>query len=184
MRFLVIIILTLFSQFAMAQKWPARSFQKTDSLETTMQNIMHSPLAVLVFISVDCPFDNYYLNRLEMFSVENPEVDLVLINSNSNEISDIETITSWIKENNLKFPMILDSDNTLANLLKIRKSSHCVLIKNKGTQFQVLYNGAFDNNPQIESQVSKYYLKDALIQAQEGKPIETPYVQPMGCMIR
>ena len=64
------------------------------------------------------------------------------------------------------------------------KTPQVFLLKNNGGNFSLVYSGAIDDNPQVQGDVHKSYLKDAIDIMLTNQKIETPEVRPVGCTIR
>ena len=59
-----------------------------------------------------------------------------------------------------------------------------VLLAPGKTGLEVVYKGAIDNNPQLESAVTEKYLEMALTQVVRGAIPAVPQVRAVGCNIR
>ena len=84
----------------------------------------------------------------------------------------------------LTMPYLADKDQTLMQSLKATKSSHCFLLKSTGGKFMVFYNGAFDDNAQVEADVRASYLRDAITAMLNNQSIAMTEVRPVGCNIK
>jgi hypothetical protein len=58
------------------------------------------------------------------------------------------------------------------------------LLKNEKGTFRVVYKGAIDDNPQVASDVSRKFLKDAIDNVLQNSAIGKIDIHPTGCVIR
>jgi hypothetical protein len=81
-------------------------------------------------------------------------------------------------------PYLADKDQTLMQSLKATKSSHAFLLKSSGGKFTIFYNGALDDNAQVEADVRANYLRDAIMAMLAGQAVSAAEVRPVGCNIK
>jgi len=118
---------------------------------------------LIIFTSNTCPYDEYYRDRITKISKEfGDRVPLLLVNSNVDPAESNEAMTKKGRQLGLTVPYLSDKDQTLMQSLKATKSSHCFLLKGTGGKFTVFYNGALDDNAQVEADVRANYLRDAI----------------------
>jgi len=84
----------------------------------------------------------------------------------------------------LSVPYLADKDQMLMQGLKATKSSHAFLLKSSGGKFAVFYNGAIDDNAQVEADVRANYLRDAITAMLNNQSVTTAEVRPVGCNIK
>ncbi len=138
---------------------------------------------VIIFTSADCPYDNYYLSRIQkLIETYQSRITILLINPNPDESMD--QMKKYIDQNKLTVPYLWDLEQKAMSALAARKSPECFLLQNTGGKFTVVYKGAIDDNAQTASDVNHYYLKDAIDKLLAKQKIETPDVRPVGCSIR
>lgn len=138
---------------------------------------------VIVFVSTTCPYDSYYYSRIAKFiSDQSGKVDVLLVNPNASESSD--AMKNKMQELGITSPYLVDKDQTLMQSLRATKTPEVFVLKNKGGQFSLFYKGAIDDNAQVESDVNKKYLNDAVNALLAGQNAEQTEVRPVGCNIR
>lgn len=138
---------------------------------------------VIIFTSTDCPYDSYYLGRIqELSEVYRSRITIILINPNPGESMD--QMKKYVEQNKLTVPYLWDLEQKAMSTLAARKSPECFLLQNISGKFSVVYKGAIDDNPQTASEVNHFYLKDAIDALLAKQKIETPEVRPVGCSIR
>lgn len=140
---------------------------------------------VIIFTSNVCPYAVYYEGRITQLinEFEGKGVQFVLINSHTEDKESSEQMTNKIKTWGLKTPYLADKNQVALKKLGARKSPEAFVLKPTSNGFEVFYNGAIDNNPQVASDVKSRYLKVNINNLLEGKPA-TAGGRPIGCMIR
>ena len=140
---------------------------------------------VIIFTSNACPYDEYYHGRINKLSRDyTDKVPVILVNSSSDPNESVESMTKKALQLGLTVPYLADKDQTLMQSLKASKSPHAFLLKNEGGKFSIVYNGALDDNAQVEADVRHAYLKDAIDIMLTNQAIQTAEVRPVGCTIR
>lgn len=140
---------------------------------------------VLIFTSNSCPYDEYYLKRIEKLSQSYQDrVPVLLINAHTEPDESAEKMAARGKTVNMSVPYLSDKDQTLMTALNVKKSPEAFLLKNDGGKFNVVYRGAIDDNPQVEADVHHHYLRDAIDIMLSNQKIETPEVRPVGCNLK
>ena len=154
---------------------------KTISLDTYPSC---SGLAI-IFTTNACPYDEYYRGRIAKLSNEyQDKVPVLLVNSSADPVESAENMTKKAQQLGLNIPYLSDKDQTLMQQLHASKSPHVFLLKNDGGKFHVVYSGAIDDNAQVEADVRRSYLKDAIDIMLTNQKIATAEVRPVGCTIK
>lgn len=140
---------------------------------------------VVIFTSNACPYDEYYRGRINKLSRDyTDKVPVMLVNSSIDPNESVEAMTKKAQQLGITVPYLADKDQTLMQSLKASKSPHAFLLKNEGGKFSIVYNGALDDNAQVEADVRHAYLKDAIDIMLTNQAIQTAEVRPVGCTIR
>jgi hypothetical protein len=138
---------------------------------------------VIVFITNNCPYDDYYRSRISKLSQSYQDrVPVLLVNSSPDPADTKENMVKKGKQLNL--PYLADKDQSLMASLDARKSPEVFLLKNEGGKFSVVYRGAIDDNAQVEADVRHSYLRDAIDIMLTNQKIQTPEVRPVGCNLK
>jgi thiol-disulfide isomerase/thioredoxin len=144
-----------------------------------------SKTVVVIFFSNTCPFDKYYLDRIKSLEAEyGNKVSFVLINSSLEESENASNMNVFAKANNISIPYLADKEQLAANQLTPRKTPEAFLLQSSGGKFTVMYKGSIDDNPQVASDATRFYLKEAIDNALSGKKIEVKDIRPVGCSIK
>ena len=140
---------------------------------------------VLIFTSNSCPYDEYYLQRIEKLSQSyQDKVPVLLVNAHTEPNESTEKMAARGKSVNMSIPYLSDKDQTLMTALNVKKSPEAFLLKNEDGKFKVVYRGAIDDNAQVEADVHHHYLRDAIDIMLNNQRIETPEVRPVGCNLK
>ncbi len=163
-----------------------QNFSLTNVLDNTsvsLEDFSPNSGVVIIFTSIDCPYDDYYLSRIqELAETYKTKTPVLLINSNSDE--SIDQVKKYVEQTRLTIPYLIDKDHKVLASLNPRKSTECFLLQNSGEKFTVVYRGAIDDNAQTASEVNHFYLKEAIDMLLAKQKIATSDVRPVGCSIR
>lgn len=154
-----------------------------DGKSVSLSNYSSASGIVVVFTSHECPYDNYYKERLkELVTAYSGKVQFLLINSNQEPQESAEQMA--IHYSDLGVPYLADKNQTAMETFSARKSPEVFLLSKTNGKFAVVYSGAIDDNPQVAKDVKQTFLKDALTKVLAGEKIETVSQRAVGCTIR
>jgi peroxiredoxin len=137
---------------------------------------------VVIFTSHECPYDNYYKQRIkELIDTYSGKVQFLLINSNSTAAESIDQMA--VHYTDLNIPYLADKDQQVMTTFGARKSPEAFLLKPEAAKFTVQYSGAIDDNPQLAKDVKQNYLKDSISKLVSGEKIEITSTRVVGCSI-
>jgi peroxiredoxin len=137
----------------------------------------------IIFTSTDCPYDQYYLNRIQkLIEKYQSQITVLLINSNQDE--SIDQMKKYVIQNNIKVPYLSDNQQKAMVSLGARKSPECFLLQPSGEKFIVFYKGAIDDNAQTASAVNMTYLAEAIDKLLAKQKIGTVEIRPVGCSLQ
>ena len=139
----------------------------------------------IIFTTNACPYDEYYRGRILKLSNEyQDKVPVLLVNSSADPVESAENMTKKAQQLHLNIPYLSDKDQSLMQQLGASKSPQAFLLKNDGGKFHIVYSGAIDDNAQVEADVRRSYLKDAIDIMLTNQKIATAEVRPVGCTIK
>lgn len=143
----------------------------------------------VIFTSNYCPYSKLYDERIEQLAAAYAAkgIQFVLVNSNhpgATKDDSIEEMAKKASGKSYKFPYLADKDQQLQKILGASKTPEVFLLRPQATQYQVIYSGAIDDNPQVGTDVSKHYLKDAMEAVLGGKDPVVKNTRAIGCMIK
>ena len=184
MKNLMVLILCLGTNVLSAQEIKDFSLTNTrDGKVVTLSGLGSVTGVAVVFTSHECPFDNYYKERLkELTSQYAGKIQFVLINSNQEPQENVEQMA--IHYNDINVPYLADKDQVAMEALGARKSTEVFLISKAGGKLNLVYNGAIDDNPQVAKDVKQQFLKDAIEKLLAGQKIDVTNQRASGCTIR
>jgi hypothetical protein len=187
MKTVLIFLLTCFCGAVVAQQ-QVENFSLTDVMTNQAVSLNTYPSCegmVIIFTSNTCPYDEYYRNRISrLASAYNDKVPVILVNSGTDPSETKEKMTEKARKLNLSVPYLADKDQVLMSRLDAHKSPEAFLLRNVNGKFTVVYRGAIDDNAQVEADVRKNYLRDAVDIMLTNQKIETPEVRPVGCNLK
>ncbi len=160
-----------------------------DGKEFSLSSYKSSQAVVVIFTSNYCPYAKLYEDRILDLAegYQNKEVKFILINPNNPDRSQIEGLQKMAEKARTKsfeFPYLSDSDQKVADMFGAEKTPEAFLLKNEKGTFRVVYKGAIDDNPQVASDVSQKFLKDAIDKVLQNGAIAKADIHPTGCVIR
>ncbi len=178
------IVLVFVASFTYAQQVP--DFSLTNVLNGQTVSLGTDPSCsglLIIFTSAECPYDEHYKGRIKALASEyHDQVPVLLVNSDATETN--ESLVKKATAKGFSIPYLADKDQKLMSALGATKSPQAFLLKNTGGKFSVVYNGAIDDNAQVEADVRHAYLKDAIDIMLANQTIATAEVRPAGCTIR
>jgi hypothetical protein len=142
---------------------------------------------VLIFHDPSCPFAKLYEARIiglvTKFQAQGIGFALVHPQTQPSE-SEQTRLRTYIEESGLKMPYLIDEEQAWTKLFQLSKIPEVILLVPGQTGLEVVYKGAIDTNPQVESAVTEKYLEVALAQVIRGERPTTAQVRAVGCNIR
>ena len=142
---------------------------------------------VLIFHDPSCPFAKLYETRIiglvTKFQAQGIGFALVHPQTQPSE-SEQTRLRTYIEESGLKMPYLIDGEQAWTKLFQINKIPEVILLVPGQTGLEVVYKGAIDTNPQVESAVTEKYLEEALAQVIRGEKPTTAQARAVGCNIR
>jgi peroxiredoxin len=155
----------------------------TDEAPVTLDSFSSSPGVVIIFTSINCPYDGYYQIRIkELAETYHDKIPMILINANLEE-STLQ-MKRHVEQYKLTMPYLADLEQKVFGLLKPRKNPECFLLEQVAGKFVVAYHGAIDDNAQTAAAVNQQYLKDAINRLLAKQKMEMKDVRPVGCSIQ
>ncbi|MBL7542437.1 MAG: redoxin family protein [Bdellovibrionaceae bacterium] len=145
--------------------------------QVVTKNSQGKKALVIIFLSSVCPCSNSHVSELKSLSQEYPEFSFVAMHSNSEE--DEDDAKKYFTSLDLNFPVIQDKNAEFADLYKALKTPHVFVVSPEG---KVIYQGGVSNSRQL-AQADRKYLREALGEINNGKPVSSPKTRTLGCVI-
>lgn len=156
-----------------------------DNKPVSLDTYSSSAGVVVIFTTNGCAFDDYYRARINKLANNyRDKIPVVLVNSSIDPAESTDNMVKKAQQLNLTMPYLADKDQTLMQSFGASRSPQAFLLKNDGGKFSIIYRGAIDDNAQVEADVHRAYLKDAIDILLSNQKIETAEVRPVGCTIR
>lgn len=144
-----------------------------------LDNLLKQGPVVFIFLSAECPVAQRYAMRLKRMHAEYKEHGVTIVGVYSNENDSVEDVRSYLAKAEYTFPIVKDTDGSLARHLGATMTPQAHLID---TSAILRYRGPIDDNRYV-TRVKHEYLKDALRAVLEGQPIPVKETPAFGCTI-
>ena len=159
-----------------------------DKSNISLSSFASKKVVVIVFTSHNCPYSKIYEQRAKEFiqNYEQKGVSFLLINPNSpstNAEESVEGMAAAAMQRDYKSPYLADPNQSVCDKFGATKTPEIFILKNQGGSFIIKYKGAIDDNPQVASDVTSNYLKEALEALLAGQPVKISEKRATGCMI-
>src|SRR5437870_1124644 len=135
---------------------------------------------VLIFIATKCPVSNAYNDRMEKLAEDYKAKGVNVIGINSNNTEPSAEVKSHAAEKGLKFTILKDDGNKIADRLGATRTPEAYVIDTSG---KLAYHGRIDNSQRLDG-VTSNDLRDALDALLAGKPIQKTTAVAFGCTIK
>src|SRR6185295_16452158 len=151
-----------------------------DGKEQTLKSLKGKNGTVLIFIAVGCPVSNAYNERMEKLAEDYKAKGVAVIGINANASEDAAAVKAHAAEKGLKFPILKDPGNKLADKLGAARTPEAYFMDGNN---KLLYHGRIDNSQNPDA-IESNDLRQAIDSALGGKPIEKPEAKAFGCSIK
>lgn len=156
-----------------------------DGKTVSLNQFKQHQLVVVVFTGNDCPYMEYYRDRLALLSAAWPEtVQFLFINSHPEPSEGTSAMKTKYSQWGIGAPYLADKGQVVMDMLEAQKSPEVFLLKKGNGLYTVVYRGAIDDNPQVAGDVNHNYLKEAIDSMIAGKNPGLAKTRPIGCTIR
>jgi peroxiredoxin len=135
---------------------------------------------VIIFIATKCPVSNAYNDRMEKVFEDYKAKGFNVIGINSNNTEPSAEVKSHAAEKGLKFTILKDDNNKVADRLGATRTPEVYVLDSKG---KLAYHGRIDDAQKVES-VSSNDLRNALDEIAGGKAVTKTGGAAFGCTIK
>src|SRR5215831_4111999 len=135
---------------------------------------------VVIFIATKCPVSNAYNDRMEKVFEDYKAKGFNVIGINANSTEPAAEVKSHAAEKGLKFTILKDDGNKIADRLGATRTPEVYLLDAKG---KLAYHGRIDNSQKIEG-ITSNDLRDALDEVLAGKTVSKTGGAAFGCSIK
>ena len=179
------------SAFAVDIGKPAPDFTGTDiNGKTVNLSDYKGKIVVIESYNSDCPFchNQYQGGATQELQKQLADKGVVwlLVNSvnpnNSSHRTDAQARQEWSDLKIAATAWINDSSGTIGHLYGMKTTPHVFVINKDGT---LVYNGAMDDqpDPSHDPKTARNYVREAVDDLLDGKPIEVSQTKPYGCAV-
>ncbi len=152
----------------------------------SLQNFADSRILVIVFSCVHCPYVVGSEERMMAFHAHYREkgVAFVAINSNAETTyadDSFEGMKARVSERGFNFPFLHDKTQQVALDYGALKTPHYFVFD---AERKLRYTGRMDDNPRNPGLETTRELRDAVDALLEGREIEVPLTNPLGCNVK
>ena len=140
-------------------------------------------LSVVCFLGTECPLAKLYGPRLQRISERFRQSGVEVIGVNSNVQDSMNEIRSFANHHGIRFPMVKDHQNHVAETYGATRTSEVFIIDQFG---KIRYQGRIDNQYQPGLTRSEPTRQDLVLAIEEllaGKSVSVPKTEPVGCLI-
>lgn len=136
---------------------------------------------VLVFLGTECPVARQYVPRLNELYENSRAQGIEFVGVFSDTGVDVFAMASYAHDEDIRFPVVQDVQQRLADMLEVRTTPEVVLLD---PQFKKIYQGAIDDQIKRHGRrptAGANYLEDAVKAVLAGRPLTRAYVPASGC---
>ena len=144
---------------------------------------MDSKAQVFCFLGCECPVARFYATRLASLYRDYSQQGIDFVGVMSNQHDSKEDVIRFANELSIPFPLILDSDQEIAQSLNASRTAEIVVLD---PQSSIVYRGRVDDqmSPGVKRTTAKSEeLRDLLDGVTSGKTLTLPHTSPVGCLI-
>lgn len=160
------------------KNWTLNDFEKKPhSLQTLSKE---KKVVVLLFLATQCPIVDEYVERINSLHNDFKEKDVQLVGIHSNKHETIDEIKKYTEKHKFEFPILIDTDNELADYFNARRTPEVFLID---SEYMLRYRGAIDDSRKTPK---NNYLRNILELVLNGKviPDKEKKTRAIGCLIK
>ncbi len=145
-------------------------------------------ILVLIFFSHECPYSKIYIERLIKLakSYDSKEVFFVAVHPKFTTQTDeqIAEMNTYSARFPLPFSYLIDQAAVLAKTLHVAKVPTVFVLKNIDNRYIMEYQGAIDDAPEKEKQITEPYLQKAITALLANKSFKYRHTEPVGCSVK
>jgi peroxiredoxin len=164
---------------------PVADFRLSDSAgaEHALADLEKSPLVVVVFLGTECPLARMYAPRLNELASQYADRGVKFLGIDSNLQDSPQEIATFVKEHDVKFPVLKDPANKVADQLGASRTPEAFVLDGKRV---VRYHGRIDDQYVVglkKPQPGRRDLAVAIDELLAGGDVSQPEQPAVGCFI-
>ena len=165
---------------------------KLKNIDDTYVSLANYPKAkgyIVIFTCNHCPYSKAYEDRIIAINEKYKSLGYPVIAINPNDPilypdDSFDQMKIRAKEKGFTFPYLFDDKQQIFPIYGATKTPHVFLLNKEKGKNIVKYIGAIDNNYEDATDVTEYYLEDALNSLLNNKEIKTKTTVAIGCSIK
>ena len=151
-----------------------------DGVSHTLASLKGKNGTVVIFIATKCPVSNAYNDRMEKLYEDYKAKGVNVVGINANNTEPAAEVKAHATEKGLKFTILKDEANKIADRLGAAHTPEAYVIDTKG---KLAYHGRIDNSQRVEN-ITSNDLRDALDEMIAGKAVSKTGGAAFGCSIK
>ncbi|RYG69010.1 thioredoxin family protein [bacterium] len=165
---------------------PDFSLPGVDGRTYSLADFSGSPVLVVVFSCVHCPYVVNSEERMLQFDADYSSrgVGFVAINSNAETTyadDGFEGMVARSAERGFNFPFLHDQSQEIALAYGALRTPHYFVFDGER---KLRYTGRMDDNPRNPGKETTHELRDAVDALLENREVEVPLTNPIGCNVK
>lgn len=144
---------------------------------------------IIIFTCNHCPFAKKYENRIIALDKKYAPLGYPVVAINPNDATLVpedsyEKMKIRAKEKGFTFPYLYDKTQTVAKEYGATRTPHVFIVVPKANKYQILYEGAIDDNVKNAKEANEKYVEEAIDALLKGKKIKNTETKAIGCTIK
>ncbi|HUQ68049.1 MAG TPA: redoxin domain-containing protein [Planctomycetaceae bacterium] len=148
------------------------------------QDFARHPVLVVAVIGIECPLAKMYSHRLQVLSDELAGENVGVVALDPNRQDSITEIAAFAKEHELKYPILKDLNNVVADRLGAERTPTVYVLDRDR---KVCYHGRIDDQHAVgaksKPEPSRHDLKEAVRDLLANREVRVAETEPVGCLI-
>ena len=170
-------------EYAVGQKVVNFILPDSTGKQISLSDFNDKQAVVLFTMGLGCPISNLYSNELSKMQTEFEKNGFQIIGIHANSGVTVEEMAKHKAEFKLNFPVLLDADQSVVDMLGLERTAEVLLLDNYRI---VKYHGRIDDRygyTYKNAKASRRDLYEAIKEQHDGKSISVATTKPLGCLI-
>lgn len=151
----------------------------TDGKQHSHQDYAGAKATVVVFLCNHCPCAKSYQQRFIDFTKQYKPKGVQFVAFNSDTSETLDQMKQRAKDSGFNFDYLKDSSQSVAKALAAQTTPHVFVLN---AERKAVFSGAFDDDKSGQK-VTKQYVRDAVEDILNGRPVKTDESKLCGCAI-
>lgn len=158
------------------------TLKSAQNQSVSLSNFTNAKTVVLVFTNNQCAYAKMYESRLLNLagSYGAKGVQFIFINPGAGDTG--ETLQDMAAKQYR--PYLADEGQTISTQFGAMKTPEVFVLHNDNGNFTLKYKGSIDDNPQMESAVKNFYLKNVIDEVLANRNVSPSDKRVTGCLIK